>query len=55
MEDPKIEAFVYNRFLFKSQVTLPQSASIECKDHGLEKKIDVSCGNNFTPNPTLFP
>lgn len=37
LKDPEIEAFVYYRFFPKCQVTLPQSAPIECKDHRLEE------------------
>jgi len=51
LEDPEIEAFVYNRFFIKCQVTLPQSASIKCKDHRLEE-IRNLLWHQFPSNPT---
>lgn len=37
LEDPKIEAFVYNIFLIKSEVTLQQKASVMCQNHRLKE------------------
>lgn len=54
MEDPKIEAFVYNRFFVKSQVKLPQTASTECKDHRI-KEIRCVLWQLSYPNPTTSP
>ena len=61
LEDPKIEAFVYNNsFFIKSQVTLPQCATTVCKDHSLKEIRSLLWHLSHPPPPTpplkyLFP
>ena len=55
LEDPKIEAFVYGRFFVKNQVKLPQSASVELKNHCLkETRCVLWLLSNPVPSPPLL-
>ena len=59
LEDPKIEAFVYNNsffffFIKSQQVTLPQCVTIVCKDHSLMAPIPPLTPHRF-PLIYLFP